>query len=106
MAEPFLCQGLWQIRDLKLSAGLRNTSEFLKRDEEKTTTTTTTNNKTPKNQTLGYGHERLQQAENCPFRAHCAAWRMSEIRQHTWLNGQGTVSWKQTQPEAEHPLQY
>lgn len=32
MAEPFLCQGLWQIRDLKLSAGLRDVSDFLRRD--------------------------------------------------------------------------
>lgn len=32
MAEPFLCQGFWQIRDLKLSAGLRDFSEFLRRD--------------------------------------------------------------------------
>lgn len=35
MAEPFLCQGLWQIRDLKLSAGLRNVSEFLRRNAAK-----------------------------------------------------------------------
>jgi len=31
MAKHFLCQGLWQIRDLKLSAGLRDLSEFLRR---------------------------------------------------------------------------
>lgn len=32
MAEPFLCQGLWQIRDLKLSTRVMILSEFLRRD--------------------------------------------------------------------------
>lgn len=32
MAETFLCQGLCQSRELKLSAGLRGLCEFLRRD--------------------------------------------------------------------------
>lgn len=81
MAEPFLCQGLWQIRDLKLSAGLRDLSDFLRRDAAEK------NRKFLTMARKGYKKHRMVL---CRLTVLLGGWQTR--RQHTWLNRQGTGS--------------